>query len=76
MEMEKKDRGAKRVKISKADAKKAVRKIFKKAVFKSVKKKKDDGRYYYKVKFSSGKRSGKAEVNAGTGSVMEWSVLY
>ena len=76
-EMEKRyDNGGKKVVLSKSKAKKTVRKVFKGAKIKSVKKKKDDGRYTYKVKFTYKKASGKAEVNAQTGKVIEWTLYY
>ena len=76
-DMEKRfEKGGRCVRISPGCAKKAVRKKFKGCKVKSVKKKKEDGRYFYKVKFRWKGNSGEAKVSTGTGRLIGWTVIY
>ena len=76
-EMERRyDNGGRSVKISSKKAKKAVKKLFGKIRITSAKKRKDDGKYVFKIRFTAKGYKGKAEVNAATGKVIEWTKYY
>ena len=76
-DMEKRfEKGGRCVRISSKCAKKVVRKKFKGCKIKSVKKKKEDGRYFYKVKFRWKGHSGEAKVSTGTGRLIGWTINY
>ena len=77
VEMEQRgDRGGKKVKITVKKAKKAVKKLFGVIRITSAKKKKDDGRYIFRIRFTADGYTGEAEVNAATGKVIEWTKYY
>ena len=67
---------AKKYKISKSAAKKAVTRKFKGAKIQKVKKATDDGRKVYKITFKTSTYKGTAEVNGKSGKITEWEKIF